>query len=625
MGKYVLFGKTVEFKDSAERYYDYQFSRWVVLAQAKDEFSQWYSDAGGIQDVLRGYQKEAASLVIKYANAPLFNQLTDFEIYDISEKTYDSNCLDLSDIDNAYSQIAQCYQDILNQQEAEKEYRAMRKDSRGRVVGGGFGLGGAVKGMATAGAINAASGLGHSVFNAIGNVGSAISASSQKSKLYENDETFRLLFSAIESSINYSFSSHLHLINDRIEGYYSSVFNTDKADALFNSAKKTPEKEESLLVEAFSYCPWNFMLYKYIFINFPNERTSILKIASRFNIDLSGTVEEILEKEYTPQAHDSDKLAIQARTKIIEIMSELGVTESKTLDQLETDCLNRLCSDYDSSDHSEKKAAFIEAFTTFEAKDEIKKTVVKNKKVWELAQQYEVEFSKDEIESIISNEYKEDDIMSEEAALAAKQNIITIMNSFGLSESKTFDRLEIDCLYRLCPGYENASEDDCKIFIEKVKAYDALDKNKEVVIKKLMSRIESIWSAEDGEIFDNILMETDITNDEAVKKAIQFIESKGRTESSKKYLEALNNCTASNIKKANMSQSIFAKILGGIGILILLLALLSFFVLKLGFWISAIIGIIGVIPIYYVSTLEEMWNKLTIDGKVINPAIKRKK
>lgn len=313
MGKYVLFGKVIKFKTSAERYYDYQFSRWTVLEQAEDEFKQWYSNAGGIQSVLGGYQKEAASLVIKYANAPLFSKLTDFEIYDISEKTYDRKCLDLSDIDDAYSQIACSYQDIVNQQEAEKEYRAMRKDSRSRVVGGGFGLGGAVKGMATAGALNAASGLGHSVFNAIGNAGSAISASSQKSRLYGSDETFRLLFSAIESSINYSFRAHLQLINSRVESYYSSVFDTDKADALFNSAKKTPEKAKSLLVESFSYCPWNFELYKYIFTNFPTERASVLKVASRFNIDLSDTVEEILNKEYTPQAHDSEKLAIQAR------------------------------------------------------------------------------------------------------------------------------------------------------------------------------------------------------------------------------------------------------------------------------------------------------------------------
>lgn len=305
-------------------------------------------------------------------------------------------------------------------------------------------------------------------------------------------------------------------------------------------------------------------------------------------------------------------------------MNELGVSESKTLNQLEMDCLTRLCSGYDSSDHSPAKDSFIDAFTAFEAQDKIKRIVIKNEKIWELAKQYKVDLSNEDVEKIISNEYKEDAKTSEEAALAAKQNIITIMNTFGLSESKTFDRLELDCLYRLCPGYENASEDECNEFIEKVGAYDALDKNKEIVIEKLRSQVESIWSAEDGEVFDKVLMTIDITNCEEVKKAIQYIESKGRTESSKKYLEALNNCTVENIKKANMSKSVNAKILMGVGILFILLAVLSLFVLGLGFWISAIIGAIGIAPIYYVSTWEEMWNKLTVDGTAINPAIKRK-
>ena len=70
-------------------------------------------------------------------------------------------------------------------QEEEEMYRQVRKESRGRVVGGGFGLGGAIKGMAQAGMMNAASGIAHSAFNAVGNVGSGIAASSDKAAIYK--------------------------------------------------------------------------------------------------------------------------------------------------------------------------------------------------------------------------------------------------------------------------------------------------------------------------------------------------------------------------------------------------------------------------------------------------------
>ena len=58
--------------------------------------------------------------------------------------------------------------DAIDGKEAsERAYRSARKDGRGRVVGGGFGFSGAVKGMAAAGAINMTTGLFHGIANAV--------------------------------------------------------------------------------------------------------------------------------------------------------------------------------------------------------------------------------------------------------------------------------------------------------------------------------------------------------------------------------------------------------------------------------------------------------------------------
>ena len=86
-------------------------------------------------------------------------------------------------IDKAYEQLEDEYTDIVMTQEQKEEYRRLRKASRGRMVGGGFGLGGAIKGAATAGAVNMVTGIGHSLFNAVGNIATSISTSSKKSKL----------------------------------------------------------------------------------------------------------------------------------------------------------------------------------------------------------------------------------------------------------------------------------------------------------------------------------------------------------------------------------------------------------------------------------------------------------
>ena len=78
------------------------------------------------------------------------------------------------------------YDEIVGEQEGMRQYRQARKDSRGRLVGGGFGLTGAAKGIMKAGAVNMATGALHSVGNAIGNMGSAISAANAKSDLFSS-------------------------------------------------------------------------------------------------------------------------------------------------------------------------------------------------------------------------------------------------------------------------------------------------------------------------------------------------------------------------------------------------------------------------------------------------------
>ena len=72
--------------------------------------------------------------------------------------------------------------EIIQKNQDTQLYREFRKEERGRVVGGGFGLEGALKGFVAAGALNMASDIGHSIFNSIAN---AIDETSQETQLKE--------------------------------------------------------------------------------------------------------------------------------------------------------------------------------------------------------------------------------------------------------------------------------------------------------------------------------------------------------------------------------------------------------------------------------------------------------
>lgn len=551
MLKYDLLGRTIVFEDAAERYYDLMFASNQECLKASQQFKTWYAQRGSIQAVLDDYLPFAESIVEQLAFRPLFSQLAACEIYDMSEETYWKRCIGLGESESALETVERQYNNILKQQNAEIEYRADRKAGRSRWVGGGFGLGGALKGATQAAALNAVSGLGHSVFNAIGNAGSALSASMDKSALYKNAATQDTLLHGILTDLCTVYFAHIDLINKCKSGYIRSVFDEDKSSALFENAKKLPDKREDLLIQAFTLCPWSAELVKYIFIHYPKDRKNAYAAAQRFAVDLSSTVEEILSQEYNEEAQSSEQAAQAAKERILAHMREYGVLESTTLDRLETDCLRRLCEGYQVS-NEEVCNQLIDKVRQYPAQDKLKKPFF--------------ELLRKRIESIWLEE-----------------------------------------LTQICRGYEAADESTCEKMIVAIKAHKAPDGLKASFLQKVQARIESIWSAEDGEIFDNLYMKTDITDPQAVAEAISYVKSKGRTDSSQKYLAALNACTPENIERARMYYHTNRY---------------KLYVVAAIFLILPVWTLIFSVPLFYKAwNMKNAWKLLTVNGTMLHPAL----
>ena len=616
MGKYTILEKTIEFEECNERFFDIQYRVWKAMAAVSNEFNQWYDSCGDILTVLKGYEKQATGLVIKNSNEPLFNELPQLGIYDMSEESYDEECLVFEAIGNALDKVADAYNEIVAQQEAEEEYRAERKASRGRVVGGGFGVGGALKGMATAGAMNAVSGAGHSIVNAFGNLGSAIEASSAKRALYNNASVKALLRESVRDDVLSCFNAHIHLVNTRKENYYINCFDSDKAGALFQNAKKVPEKREELLIESFKYCPWDEDLLIYLFVNYPAQRKNVWLTAKRFHVELHQVAEECFSQMYNTNAKNSEEAAQTVKKEIMAQMKELGITVSGTVDRIERDGVARLLRAYDAAD-TEKRQEMFAKVDAYDAAERNKSVIIHEKGVWELARKYHVSFSTEEIERILGAVYTPIAKKEENEALKAKTKMRGIMNELGVKESAVFDSLESDCVQRLCEGYQSADEQTCNAMVERIRAYSALDKNKQKFLRGIQSRIESIWAAEDGEIFDNLFLKTDIHNQEELANAITYVKEKGRTSSANKYIFALQGCTEENIKKALLFQKPIMKCCQWAGLAIAALGFILAFC-DAGILLSMAVAAIGVTMLVYYYNMKKVWDQLTLGGTLIH-------
>lgn len=115
-------------------------------------------------------------------------------VYNISLSQFNDVALEYTGYwDTNFYEIREKFKELVEYKEAKKEHRSIRKAGRGKVIGGGFGVGGAVKGMAMAGTANMATGMLHSFVNALGNAATSGEVSSMKNKIFKDPDMRRTL------------------------------------------------------------------------------------------------------------------------------------------------------------------------------------------------------------------------------------------------------------------------------------------------------------------------------------------------------------------------------------------------------------------------------------------------
>ena len=612
MAKCMLFGESFSIPDSYIRNFVMNKRSCQYAEAAEEEFNVWYEKCSGIDEVLKGYDKIASELMRKHAFVPLFNHLAALKIYDVSESMYIQQVIDFEKIDNAYEYVESELEEIIEDKNEIMQYRAARKANRSRFVGGGFGISGAIKGSMKAGALNAATGMVHGSINAIGNIGSAVGASMKKAALY-NEETKETLNTGIYNAISKTFRNHKQLVNEHIRGCYEDGFNPTKAFALFENAKKIPDKREELLLQAVKYSPEERIL-SYIFINYPNEKANVYRIGKLLEIDFGKYVEESFVKSYTADAQRDPVKAEAVKANIVNEMKIYGIKTSATLTQINRDMLFRIIARRQFLPEDGVNEQVIKEYREYDAPKDLKKELVAKYGFWELAKEYGVTYPAEAAEKILEKFYSDRAKSDESEALKVKKKLQKLMKELSVSDSATFNQLEKDCIRRLCGNIESADETRCKELKQKITEYSALQKNKQEFLDAVQARIEAIWAKEDGEIFDNLYMETDIYDQNKIQEAIKFIKEKGRTSSAEKYITALESCTPENIKKAKQYRDKNAKNLNTLGIVLLILGVAGGFILMP----LAVLVVPGIVLMVSYRQKKKMWKILTIDETQIH-------
>lgn len=205
-------------------------SRNVFSSKVEQIYNQ-INDADTLMEIVPEYFSELLNEMIKIA----IGTLNSFEIYDIDSKMFLEKYSATIDASYLMEPIVNKYFEILDMEKAAKEYREYLRHARlNSWTGGGFSIGGAVKGYFKAQILNAGTAFIHSLPDSIKHNQNLAEVSKAKGLLFRDPKTKK---SVIDAFLNIFDSCYSSVMNELVtaEKIEKCPFDTEKAIRIINN------------------------------------------------------------------------------------------------------------------------------------------------------------------------------------------------------------------------------------------------------------------------------------------------------------------------------------------------------------------------------------------------------
>lgn len=278
--------------DDLEKYNQLRQEFIPLADEAEKTFKEIYQDENeDFESVLENFPMQVMEALNPVIDTCI-SRMIDEGIYDVSREAFvEQYCINYISIIERFDEYLTKYNEINGNVDAAREYREYRKATRGMFVGGGFGVSGALKGAATAGAMNMATGLVHSLANGIGNMWDRAVARHTMEAIYNDPLTLCDLANSVwESAFNMHYA-YLDVIEERKGAKVArfSMDNIPKARAIYQNIVNLDlpfEKAQKPLCEMFSLQPYEYEFYQYMIMRYGDRDKQLENIGEFFNINM---------------------------------------------------------------------------------------------------------------------------------------------------------------------------------------------------------------------------------------------------------------------------------------------------------------------------------------------------
>ena len=353
MKSFKLLGKTIKFTDEQLLYFSIrdEYMKFAIDANSKAR-KEFYDVFNNFSDL---YENGATWIlgyllpVVDYA----VKNLGKMKYYDLDSDSF-IDLMDTSSLRKCINRVVAVKEEIEAAEEERERERAARTEAAGSSwSGGGFGVSGAIKGAATAGALNLGGAALSGAFNMIGRGISAASNAGKLKKFLESEETITsfadtlvdLIFEVRNTFISVA---EKNCKNFKIKQLYSS--DREKAERIFKNIKGGVVPEDDIIdniTRIIEQYPYISEVYEYLAKNYDDKNLEIETIADFFNYDIKAIKKNKLDEYFEGLPKKTEAEMIAARKAMSNYAKKIGIKDYQNYPRLE-----KLIIDYDRNERT---------------------------------------------------------------------------------------------------------------------------------------------------------------------------------------------------------------------------------------------------------------------------------
>lgn len=300
--KFPLLGQTVtignDLKERADIDYIFRTKACELAQQLSQEYDKTYKkDETFIENIYSSGIKKMLVFI-----SEIHTYFIELQIYQIDESMIKDRCTPF--IENIYNvpfeDISNKVEDIMLSANIEIDNTNFRKNSRGRWIGGGFGVSGALKGAAIAGGFNAVSGALHSVTAGISNSLTKLNLQRDIEKAYKVHKKAVLdaFYTTIMRFSEVYIDFLTHYTKNKLDIKKFSKTELQSFYSTFNSIKKVGINDKTLypFIKNLEQYPLELNQYKLLIETKGDPLNELYNIGTYLKLDIQGVKHDILQK-----------------------------------------------------------------------------------------------------------------------------------------------------------------------------------------------------------------------------------------------------------------------------------------------------------------------------------------